>query len=396
LVIKNKNQSLLRLSLPAHPLLEWKPSPCYNGHAMQEISALTLVLTDRCNFSCPYCPQLKGKNTLKINDIHCFLDFLQPRLAKEVWLGFYGGEPLLAWPLIEETVDHAKKNFKNTFLFTLTTNGSLLNKKHILFFRKNRFKLILSYDGLAQKHRDAGSVASVEAALADLRILYPEGYTVNSVFTPRTVPLLGKSRERLLRQGHERLQYALDMSAPWSKKDLAALAGELDRLAAIARGQRAKSGSLPPENFKASGDKGIFACFAGRDRLALLPDRTVWGCEMFHTLLGHDPRNPDYAKYCFGALEEFISMPAAKRSAIASGYAELRQDYFFSDKKELCSLCPDLESCALCPALAALATGIPAVFPSWACRVKKTVRRAEARSAAAASGRSRPAKNARA
>ena len=167
----------------------------YNRHVMQKISSLTLVLTDRCNFSCSYCPQQKGKKTLKIEAIIAFLDFLKPRLAKEVWLGFYGGEPLLAWPLVEKTVAYADKNFKKKFRFTLTTNGSLLKKKHILFFKENRFELVLSYDGLAQAKRDPGSVVAVEKALADLRELYPEGYTVNSVFTPATVSLLSASIE---------------------------------------------------------------------------------------------------------------------------------------------------------------------------------------------------------
>ena len=132
---------------------------------MREISSLTLVLSDKCNFSCPYCPQRKGKNKLTIEDIRDFLDLLRPRLAREVWLGFYGGEPLLSWPLVKKTVAFAEKNFKNKFRFTLTTNGSLLKKEHILFFKKHRFDLLLSYDGLVQKNRDARSLPAVEAAL---------------------------------------------------------------------------------------------------------------------------------------------------------------------------------------------------------------------------------------
>ncbi|MEI6613449.1 MAG: radical SAM protein, partial [Chrysiogenales bacterium] len=173
---------------------------------MNTISSITLVLTERCNFSCPYCPQHRGKKTLKIKAITAFLDFLQPRLAKEVWLGFYGGEPLLCWPLIEKTVAYAENKYKNGFRFTLTTNGSLLKKEHILFFKENQFELVLSYDGLAQKDRDPGSIVAVEAALANLQELYPEGYTINSVFTPATVSMLSASIGNLMGQGHRHLQ----------------------------------------------------------------------------------------------------------------------------------------------------------------------------------------------
>lgn len=363
-----------------------KRSPCYNGLAMKEISSLTLVLSDQCNFSCPYCPQRRGKNALKIEDIAFFLDFLRPRLEKEVWLGFYGGEPLLSWPLVEKTVAYAENKFKNRFLFTLTTNGSLLKKEHMLFLKEHRFDLVLSYDGLAQKNRDGGSIAAVEAALANLQELYPEGYVINSVFTQKTMPLLAASMREMMKQGHRRLQYSLDICVPWKNADLAALERQLDRLVTICIRHQQKTGKMPLENWVDDGKKGTFACFAGRDRLALLPDRTVWGCYMFYDLLGHEPLHPDYSKYCFDKLEEFMSLPTKALATVAANYAELRQDYFFSENKELCSLCNDLESCAVCPVTAALASGTLAVIPNWTCKVKKIGRRVQARLAANPNG----------
>ena len=336
---------------------------------MNKISAVTLVLTNKCNFSCPYCPQQRGKKMLEIEAITAFLDFLKPRLAKEVWLGFYGGEPLLAWPLVEKTVEYLRKNRKNKFHFTLTTNGSLLKKKHILFFKENRFELVLSYDGLAQARRDPGSVVAVEKALADLKELYPEGYTVNSVFTPRTVSLLANSMEKMMEQGHRNLRYALDLSIPWKKPDLEVLERQLDQLATIGMKHRQKNGSVPLENFKEETKKGVFACFGGRDRLALLPDRTIWGCYLFYDLLGYSPEHPDYEKYCFGKLPAFMRR-TAETKAVAAHYRELRQDYFFTAGKKLCSLCARLENCSVCPAVAALATSRLGVIPPWTCRVK--------------------------
>jgi sulfatase maturation enzyme AslB (radical SAM superfamily) len=336
---------------------------------MQKITSLTLALTERCNFSCPYCPQPRGKKTLKIEDIMAFLDFLKPRLQKEVWLGFYGGEPLLAWPLVEKTVAFAEKKFKNSFHFTLTSNGSLLKKKHISFFKEKRFELVLSYDGLAQEKRDPGSIAAVEAALQNLQEFYPKGYTINSVFTPRTVSLLAASMEKMMGQGHRNLRYALDLSIPWEKPDLEALERQLARLVAVCMKHRQKTRGTPLENFREEGKTGVFACSAGRDRLALLPDNSVWGCYLFYDLLGHTPGYPDHKKYCFGKLPAFIAA-GTKNKAVAVHYMDLRQDYFFTVKKELCSLCDTLETCSVCPVVAALATSRLGVIPSWTCRVK--------------------------
>jgi sulfatase maturation enzyme AslB (radical SAM superfamily) len=352
---------------------------------VKKISALTLVLTDRCNFSCPYCPQHKGNKSLRFEDIRTFLEFLRPRLAADAWLGFYGGEPLLRWPLVEKTVAYAEKMFAGRFRYTLTTNGSLLKREQVLFLRKFHFALVLSYDGLAQAKRDPGSIAAVEKALGELRELYPDGYTVNSVFTARTVPLLAASMKGLLKQGHERIQYGLDMSSPWRGAQLGVLKEQLSRLASSCLRYRERTGNMPLENFKDNGKRGVFACFAGRDRLALLPDRSVWGCYLFYDLLGHDPQNPDYAKYCYGRLEDFVSLPAKTRAAVTAKYAELRQDYFFSDRKELCGLCDDLEQCAVCPAAAALASGALAVLPAWVCQARKICRGAMSRFSGAAS-----------
>jgi sulfatase maturation enzyme AslB (radical SAM superfamily) len=345
---------------------------------MGKISSLTLVLSDRCNFTCPYCPQRHGKSALSIRDITAFLGIVTPRLARDAWLGFTGGEPLLCWPLLEKTVAHAEKNRAVRFRFALTSNGSLLKTEHILFLKEHRIELVLSYDGLAQAARDAGSVAAVEKALAGLQELYPQGYLIHSVFTPRTVPRLAASIEALMERGHPRLQYALDTCVPWNAADLGALKEQLRRLAAACRVRRRKTGEMPLENFKDDGQRGTFACSAGVDRLALLPDRTVWGCRLFHDLLGHDPAHPDYAKYCLGRLGEFASAPGRALASAARRAGPLRQDFFISEKQELCGLCADLERCAVCPAAAALASRTLGVVPSWTCRIRKIARAAAA------------------
>jgi sulfatase maturation enzyme AslB (radical SAM superfamily) len=339
---------------------------------MNNISSLTLVLTERCNFSCFYCPQHRGKNTLQIDDINTFLDCLKPYLATDVWLNFFGGEPLLAWPLIADTVAAAQKIKGITFRFSITSNGSLLKKEHILFFKKNNLELAFSYDGKAQRQRDASSVAAVEAALASLQRLYPQGYMINSVFTPKTVSLLAASIGALIEQGHQHLEYALDLSIPWLDSDLRKLESELGHLAEFCLDHFQKSGRQPLENFQSKADsQGVFACFAGRDRLALLPDNTVWGCYLFYDLLGHLPEHPDYRKYCFGKLGDFSASFEKDFPIIAANYTELRQDYFFTAKQELCSLCPELEYCRVCPVVAALTTSRLGVIPDWICRVKQ-------------------------
>lgn len=359
---------------------------CYNGRGMRTITSLALVTGTACNFSCPYCRQPRDGKRLRWPDVERFLAGLRPRLADTVRLGFHGGEPLLHWPLLERTVRRAAQITGRRFRFALTSNGSLLRRQHILFCREHGVDLGLSYDGLAQRQRDPGSVAAVERALRELLRLYPGGYVVLGVFSPRTLPLLAASMAELLRRGHARLRFALDAGACWRRDDLAVFAAQLRRLAALCRRHLERTGVLPLENFHAPGAPGLFACDAGRGRLALLPDRTVWGCERIAALAARAPENPALARFRLGGLDELAAATPRRTAAFAARTASLRQDFFLVGRRRLCALCPELDRCAICPATAAFAGGALGLLPAWTCRSARLVRRAAGRVHAAGGG----------
>lgn len=70
-------------------------------------------------------------------------------------IDFFGGEPLLNWDLVKNTVDYARskeKGFNKHFNFTLTTNGMLLDDEKIEYLNKNMKNVVLSLDGRKEKH----------------------------------------------------------------------------------------------------------------------------------------------------------------------------------------------------------------------------------------------------
>ena len=65
-----------------------------------------------------------------------------------IWVGFYGGEPLLAFDDIRSLVEYTKEKelLLNKVKFSMTTNGILLDK-YIDFFVNNKFNILISLDG---------------------------------------------------------------------------------------------------------------------------------------------------------------------------------------------------------------------------------------------------------
>lgn len=116
-----------------------------------EKNKLILILTRECQKKCPHCAVEKtaGKmieETAK-KAVSLFVkgqdDYFLTRLL--------GGEPLLNFPAAKNLIDFGLKNFPS-LNFDLTTNGLLLNKEIMDFFRKQeRVELILSSYQMNQK-----------------------------------------------------------------------------------------------------------------------------------------------------------------------------------------------------------------------------------------------------
>lgn len=121
-------------------------------------------VTDACQLKCKYCGygdlyvgyDKRTSKNLSINTAKKLLDYyhdlrdseLNHKINKKTCIGFYGGEPLLNFPFINEMVNYAKsKKWKHSETkFSMTTNGVLLDR-HMDFLVKNKFLLLISLDG---------------------------------------------------------------------------------------------------------------------------------------------------------------------------------------------------------------------------------------------------------
>jgi sulfatase maturation enzyme AslB (radical SAM superfamily) len=350
-----------------------------------ELTNLTFIVTDDCNFNCSYCLQKKEKKTINNTFIETAVDFFYPFLKEHSHTSFYGGEPLLAFEKIKYTtrlIQEKNKKGNKRIEFSVTTNGSLLNQNMLDFFDRCQFNLTLSFDGLAQeKGRKKGSLAKMVQAMDRIREYPGINLEINSVFTPRTIPDLLESLRFMIERWNTEITLNISTMEEWSPSALDTLKKELDRLTDFLALFYKETGTMPVKNFKASVPgadetvKGVFYCNAGKERMAVTPGGQLWGCFLFHDYFKTREDHPQYWDYYFGPLTDFTVNYKSRYPGILANYSELRQD-FFQSEKEPCFLCEDVETCAVCPINAAYTSGAPGKIACSRCELMKIQRKA--------------------
>lgn len=118
---------------------------------------ITLEVTERCNLRCKYCIYNEshceyrsfGKEDMTWDIAKAAIDYLKEHSkdTEKPYIGFYGGEPLLNYSLIEKSVEYANSLFNNTITFSLTTNATIITDEIADFLAENDFSPIISLDG---------------------------------------------------------------------------------------------------------------------------------------------------------------------------------------------------------------------------------------------------------
>ena len=259
--------------------------------------------------------------------------------------------------------------------YSLTTNGSLLTDDTIRFLNKHEFSVELSFDGLAQDmSRKKGSVKKIVSVIKELLNSSGINLEINSVFSPDTVSYLSESIRFVMDLGVPDIRCSISTTQAWDKIILAKLENEMSRLREMAVSHNKKEGNNPIVNFRDIQEKGIFHCAAGKDRMAIAPDGGVWGCYLFADYFRGREISPEYKKYYYGDLDDFIKNHKEIYPRITSNYSRLSMDNFCTSKME-CFLCKEFKNCAVCPINASL-SGLPlGKIPDHICEIQQIKRR---------------------
>ena len=166
---------------------------------------LSLGITEQCNLRCAYCTY-SGKYYKERVHSNKFMNFEIAKKAvdffmnisnnKRKLINFYGGEPLLNFDLIKEVVNYCSITYKSkSYIFSLSTNGTLIDENIASFLIKNDFLCYISLDGPEDVHdiyrtntKGQGTFEKIMTNLRLIKSLNEKYYKKNVIFLITLAP----------------------------------------------------------------------------------------------------------------------------------------------------------------------------------------------------------------
>ena len=152
--------------------------------SMSEVYMFIIAITEQCNLRCNYCcysGEYEGNHshnsrTLCEGDIQAIYDFIDKTAkTKPIRISFYGGEPLVNYPLVQYAIQAGQQRWEDDVTFSVSTNGTLLTEERIDWLVNNGVELAISIDGTQPFHdahrvdaKGNGSYTKVRNVLAYL------------------------------------------------------------------------------------------------------------------------------------------------------------------------------------------------------------------------------------
>lgn len=158
---------------------------------------LTILPTNRCNFTCVFCYSAKGRSSIELDTkaaIKAIDYFFNENSHDKLSISILGGgEPLISWDKTKEIIVYAKNKAQESnkrLNISITTNGSLLNDEIIDFIKVNNIVTVVSYEILERiQNLHRGHYGKVKS---NIQLMFEKGCRpqFNTVITPANVKFL--------------------------------------------------------------------------------------------------------------------------------------------------------------------------------------------------------------
>lgn len=211
------------------------------------IKDLTVFPTNKCNFACKYCfiynypRDWEGWVNMKLETAKRMCQWSLGRSGPHTnpSIHWFGGEPLVAFDLIKDTVEYGDKLFEGTgksIRWGVTTNLALVTEEVNDFLRDHKFYTLCSVDGTKKSHdkyrvlRDGGGTWDQSIAGLKRILEWNDNVTVRWTVMPDTSGELLKGTKMFLDMGAKHIAPEFVYEIEWKQKDLLTLEKELNKL----------------------------------------------------------------------------------------------------------------------------------------------------------------------
>ncbi len=273
------------------------------------IKSICLNVAHDCNLRCKYCFASTGdfgadRKLMSLEIAKASIDFLLEKSGSRhnLEVDFFGGEPLLNFPVVKDTVLYARdleKNFNKKFRFTITTNGILLNDEIINFINEQMDNVVLSLDGRQSVNDDMritltgnGSYATIVPKFQQLVSRRGEkDYYVRGTFTRKNLDF-SKDVLHLHSLGFDQISVEPVVSKnenPFAitEKDVDSIEREYEKLVNSMIDLRRRGGYFDFFHFMIDFENGpcvvkkLKGCGCGNEYIAITPDGKIYPCHQF-------------------------------------------------------------------------------------------------------------------
>lgn len=280
------------------PLLDLEQAP---------VKALCLNVAHACNMKCRYCFAGQGdfgaeKGLMSEEVGRRALDFLlqESREVRNLEVDFFGGEPLLNYPVVQRLVAYGRRRAEETgknIRFTLTTNAVALTPEIMDFIVREGISVILSLDGRPEVNdryrllRDGrGSYDIIVARIQAMVAKQPVSYYIRGTFCRENLDFT-RDLEHLISCGFTNISLepavgdCRDLAI--GEEELPRVLLEYDRLTEVLWSQYCQGRKVNFFHFNLDLNRGpclakrLTGCGAGIEYLAVTPGGDIYPCHQF-------------------------------------------------------------------------------------------------------------------
>jgi uncharacterized protein len=260
------------------------------------LHSLTVVLCSNCTLRCAYCYQRAGGSlVIRWPALRASLDVLLASSYRPVTVEFSGGEPLLAFRLIQRAVRYVAESPAGSRVeYLLTTNGTLLGPRVLAFLDRHGFEMRLSFHGDpgTRDPRGRETFRRLDRLLdwlrADHHTLWRERLGVAVTVGIRDLPTLADTVQYLVEKGVRNIGIAAAFGEMgWRVEDITEIERQFGRITRLVRRYRARTGTVPLSLYRKEGPDprpsaaGDLRC-SGAEGYAITvdPNGHAYGCVM--------------------------------------------------------------------------------------------------------------------